>query len=445
MSAASAAHSWHSHAQPPIHRKGQRSHEGHMTRQDDEASAVMSGPSRVGSSRRPSGRVASAGASFRRIDCIVGARPNFVKIAPIIRAFQKRNGFITRLIHTGQHYDVAMNQVFFTELGIPQPDVNLEVGSGTCAAQTARIMLGLEPVFKHQRPDLVVVVGDVNSTAAATYVAAQLRIPVAHVEAGLRSFDRTMPEEVNRLVTDRLADLLLATERSAVSNLIREGIAPDRIKFVGNVMIDTLHHCLDRAMAANETLGAMGAPPELVASAARGFGLVTMHRPSNVDDPRQLQGLLAAFREIAQTITLVLPLHPRTRARLSSAGLADMLRHERILVTPPLSYLRMLGLMREAKFAITDSGGVQEETTALGIPCLTIRDTTERPATLSEGSNTLVGTSPSALARAVKVVLESRGKHGSIPELWDGHAADRIAAEIDAFLCLNRIATTAAA
>ena len=369
-----------------------------------------------------------------RVDCVVGARPNFVKIAPILRALTDRGGFAVRLIHTGQHYDVAMNAVFFDELAIPEPDINLEVGSGTQTEQTARIMLGIEGVFLRDRPDLLVVVGDVNSTVAAALVAAKLRIPVAHVEAGLRSHDRGMPEEINRLVTDRLSDLLLTTEREAGGQLIREGVAPAQIHFVGNVMIDTLRACLDRARPAAETLAEHGASPAFAAAARNGLGFVTLHRPSNVDDPIQFRGLLEALAAISHELPLVFAMHPRTKARLSSYDLAGIVAGSRILVTPPLSYLQTLGLMREARLVITDSGGLQEETTALGVPCLTVRDTTERPITIAEGTNTLVGSAPQALRRAASEALGGGGKRGRIPELWDGQAAVRIVDHVQAFL-----------
>jgi UDP-N-acetylglucosamine 2-epimerase (non-hydrolysing) len=373
----------------------------------------------------------------RQVDCIVGARPNFVKIAPIMRALGSRDGITTRLIHTGQHYDLTMNAVFFEELAIPTPNINLEVGSGTNTEQTARIMTAIEPVFLKSRPDLVLVVGDVNSTLAASLVAAKLNIPIAHVEAGLRSFDRTMPEEINRLVTDRLADLLLTTERSAIDNLVREGVAPEHVHFVGNVMIDTLFFCLDRAVPAEATFSEMGASPGLIAAAKeRGFGFVTLHRPSNVDDPATLKGLIEALVRISRDLSLVFPLHPRTKAVILAAGLQKLLDEAPILVTPPLSYLRALGLMRDAKLAITDSGGVQEETTALGVPCLTARENTERPTTIDQGTNTLVGSTPGALIAAVDHILKTGGKKGRIPELWDGKSAVRIAEQIAAFLRL---------
>ena len=368
------------------------------------------------------------------IDCIVGARPNFIKIAPIMRALSGRNGMSPRLIHTGQHYDVAMNAVFFEELAIPSPDVNLEVGSGTHTEQTARIMSALEPVFVARCPHLVLVVGDVNSTMAASLVASKLNIPIAHVEAGLRSFDRTMPEEINRIVTDRLSDLLFASEPSAVDNLVNEGVAIGQIHLVGNVMIDSLYACLDRAVPPHATLAKMGASTQfLEAATEQGFGLVTLHRPSNVDDPVKLEALLRALNSISHDLCLIFPVHPRTRAVISAAGLNDLLGSA-TFVTPPLSYLQVLGLMRGARLAITDSGGVQEETTALGVPCLTVRENTERPITVQEGTNTIVGSSPDDLIAAAAHILRSGARKGRIPALWDGKAASRIAHHIEAFL-----------
>jgi UDP-N-acetylglucosamine 2-epimerase (non-hydrolysing) len=373
------------------------------------------------------------------VDCIVGARPNFVKIAPILRALKAEGSFAARLIHTGQHYDVAMNAVFFDELGIPEPDINLEVGSSSNTEQTARIMLGLEKVFAESRPDMIAVVGDVNSTLAASLVAAKLLIPLAHVEAGLRSNDRTMPEEINRLVTDRLSDMLLTTERDAVQNLLREGAAPCQIHFVGNVMIDTLHACLSRSVPARATLSEHGASKGFLAAIDRaGFGFVTLHRPSNVDDPATLGGLLKALADVSRDLPLVFAMHPRTKATISSSGLEAVLEGAQMLVTPPLSYLRALGLMREAKLAITDSGGVQEETTALGVPCLTVRENTERPITISEGTNILIGTSPDAIRQNVWELLASGGKRGRVPEFWDGKAAGRIAIHLLDFLRARR-------
>lgn len=370
----------------------------------------------------------------RKIQCVVGARPNFVKIAPIMRALRAIHHVDARLIHTGQHYDVAMNAAFFEELAIPEPDINLEVGPGTNTGQTARIMLGLEPELLNNRPDLLLVVGDVNSTLASALVAAKLLIPVVHVEAGLRSNDLTMPEEVNRLVTDRLSSLLLTTERGAADNLLREGLLPEQIKFVGNVMIDTLHDCLKRALPVEQTLMETGASTAFCTAAKGDLGFVTLHRPSNVDDPKQLGGLLEALADVSKDLCLLFAMHPRTKAKVAAAGLEPLLGRSRIHVTPPLSYLRSLGVMHRATVVLTDSGGVQEETTALGVPCLTIRNNTERPVTIDEGTNTLVGSSPEALRAAVAEVLRSGGKRGRVPELWDGKAAGRVVAEALRFL-----------
>ena len=370
-----------------------------------------------------------------RIDCIVGARPNFMKIAPILRAFDASGKTASRLIHTGQHYDEAMNDVFFDELGIKAPDINLEIGSGTQTEQTAKIMMALEPVMLADRPDMVLCVGDVNSTLAAALVASKLLIPLTHVEAGLRSGDREMPEEVNRLVTDRLSELLLTTEREAVDQLIAEGCEPSNVHFVGNVMIDTLHANLNRAKAGAETIAAYSREGDgFVEATADGYGFVTMHRPSNVDEGATLRGLVAVLVEISERLPLVFPMHPRTRQRVEDGGLMEVLSRGRMLVTPPLGYLEMLGLMRDARLAITDSGGIQEETTALGVPCLTVRNNTERPITISEGTNILVGNSPDALRRETFAALGGTGKEGRIPELWDGRAAERVVEHIIAFL-----------
>lgn len=363
-----------------------------------------------------------------------------MKIAPILRAFAAADKASVRLIHTGQHYDDAMNSVFFDELGIKAPDINLEIGSGSNTDQTARTMLKLEPVLAADRPDMLIVVGDVNATIAAALVASRLLIPVAHVEAGLRSGDRTMPEEINRLVTDRLSDLLLTTERGAADQLASEGVARDRIHFVGNVMIDSLHANLARARAAADTMTRHGAGAEFIAAAGAGYGFVTLHRPSNVDDAPKLAGLVAVLAEIAGSLPLVFAMHPRTRSRIEAAGLGATLAATRILVTPPLSYLETLGLMQGARMAITDSGGLQEETTALGVPCLTVRDNTERPITITEGTNTLVGSDPAILLAAAREALGSAGKRGRVPELWDGRAAERIVRHVLAFLASRQAA-----
>jgi UDP-N-acetylglucosamine 2-epimerase (non-hydrolysing) len=372
--------------------------------------------------------------SMLQIDCIVGTRPNFVKIAPIMRALAASDRLRGRLIHTGQHYDTGMNDVFFEELGIPKPDINLEIGSGTAATQMARIIAGLEPVFTSPRPDMVLVVGDVNSTLAAAIVASQLHIPVVHVEAGLRSYDRAMPEELNRVITDQLSSLLLVTEPPAVGNLVKEGIDAKRAVFVGNVMIDTLHHSLKRAVPAAQTIKAMAPSIDPNMVIKEGFALATLHRPSNVDDPVVLKGLLEAFNEIAKRQYLIFPLHPRTRATVAKLGLGSLLENPKIITGPPLSYLSVIGLMRDAKMAITDSGGVQEETTALGVPCLTVRENTERPATIVDGTNTLIGIKPAVLIAAANDILETGGKRGRVPALWDGHTAGRIVDQIASFL-----------
>jgi UDP-N-acetylglucosamine 2-epimerase (non-hydrolysing) len=369
-----------------------------------------------------------------RVDLIVGARPNFVKIAPIVRALRARGTFQPRLIHTGQHYDFLMDRVFFEELRIPPPDVNLKIGSGPASEQVAKIMLALHPLFVEDRPRLLIVVGDVNSTVAAALTASYLRIPVAHVEAGLRSFDREMPEELNRVVVDQLSDLHFVTEKEGETNLIAERIPAERVKFVGNVMIDTLYDGLDRAIPAAETLEALKVPPGVREAAARGFGFVTLHRPSNVDDPVKLARLLDALTAVSARLPLVFAVHPRTRGNIEKAGLAEKLKAPNLIACEPLAYLASLGLMRDAKVVVTDSGGMQEETTALGVPCITVRDNTERPITIVEGTNTLIGADPANILPIVEDILRTGGKQGRKPALWDGKAAERIAAEVEAFL-----------
>lgn len=381
--------------------------------------------------------VSGSSAPCWRVDCIAGARPNFVKIAPVLRAL-KAGGLNTRLIHTGQHYDSAMSEVFFTELQIPEPDINLGVGSGSGTVQTAQIMMNLEKVLLASRPDMLLVVGDVNSTLAAALVAAKLLIPITHVEAGLRSGDWTMPEEVNRVITDRLSDLLLTTERDAEDRLQREGVPRDRIHFVGNVMIDSLLASLARAPSVEATLAELGASSLFLGDAmSMGFGLVTLHRPSNVDDPARLAELLETLTDISGSLPLVFAIHPRTRSRMAENGLSGLLDDPRILTTPPLPYLQTIALMKGSRLVITDSGGVQEETTALGVPCLTVRDTTERPITITQGTNTLVGLSTVALKSAVMAVLDTGGKRGRVPELWDGRAAERVTDRIAGYLALK--------
>ena len=352
--------------------------------------------------------------------CVVGARPNFMKIGPVIAAL-KAAGIQAPLVHTGQHYDEAMNDRFFADLGLPPPDVNLEVGSGSHARQTGEVMIRFEAVLDDLAPQAVLVVGDVNSTIACALVAAKKGVKVIHVEAGLRSFDRTMPEEINRILTDQLSDFLFVTERSALDNLAREGIGAERCFLVGNVMIDTLLRNVERAVPARR---------QLAGSLAQGgdYALLTLHRPSNVDDPATLAGLLAVIGEIAAQVPVVFPIHPRTQACISAAGLESLLAAAPILVCPPAGYLEILGLMKDARMVLTDSGGLQEETTALGVPCLTLRTSTERPITITEGTNTLVGTDIDAIRHAALDVLATGGKAGRIPEFWDGHAGERIAA-----------------
>ena len=359
--------------------------------------------------------------------CVVGARPNFMKIAPLMRAFAATGGALrASLLHTGQHYDAAMKASFFEQLNIPEPDVDLGVGSGTHAQQTAQIMLRFEPVLEALAPDAVLVVGDVNSTVACALVAVKRGVPTIHVEAGLRSGDRSMPEEINRLLTDQISELLFTTEEPALDNLLSEGIARDKVHFSGNVMIDTLFENLPRATPASETLAAAGASEAV--RAAGEFGLLTLHRPSNVDDPQALERLLRTLAEVSRATPLVFPVHPRTAARIDAAGLQPLVDDAAIFVLPPQGYLQMLGLMREARMVLTDSGGVQEETTALGVPCVTLRDNTERPITVSQGTNTVVGSDPVAIRRAVAAIRAGDGKAGRRPPLWDGAAAQRIVA-----------------
>jgi len=347
-----------------------------------------------------------------------------MKVAPVIAAMRAA-GLLPMLVHTGQHYDETMSELFFQQLQIPEPDLNLEVGSGTQATQTAEIMRRFEPVVIEKRPNLVVVVGDVNSTMACALVAVKLGVPVAHIEAGLRSFDRSMPEEINRVVTDVVSDLLFVTERSGLENLKREGIDDSKVHFVGNVMIDTLLRHRDAA-AQSDIAGRLGLRP-----GAR-YALVTLHRPSNVDDRGKLRGLLRALDELARDIAVIFPIHPRTRRNAEEAGLHAELG--RLVVTAPLGYLEFLNLMNNAQLVITDSGGVQEETTVLGVPCLTVRENTERPATIEFGTNRLVGTDPRALLPAAREILGGRRPAGRLPELWDGRAAERIVAVVQRFL-----------
>lgn len=376
--------------------------------------------------------------------CIVGARPNFMKMAPLLRAFGERRDLPKSvLVHTGQHYDFSLSDRVFADLALPSPDINLEVGSGSHAAQTAEVMKRFEPIVDRLNPSCVVVVGDVNSTLACSLVASKKGVAVAHVEAGLRSFDRSMPEEVNRVLTDQIADLLYTTERSALDNLLREGIAAERVHFVGNVMIDSLVASLPKAITATEVLTQEGRDPGLATGPA-GYGVVTLHRPSNVDSHADLSNVLAILKGVAEKLPLIWPLHPRTRANMEKLGLTHALEGSRIACLPPQGYFEMVGLMRGAKLVLTDSGGVQEETTALGIPCLTLRANTERPITVEQGTNTLVGVDRSRVLSAVNLVMSTGGKRGRVPEGWDGHAASRIAEHLAKWLAEpNRVSLAA--
>ena len=378
------------------------------------------------------------------VACVVGARPNFMKMAPIHKAFAASPLRIpTLLIHTGQHYDRNMSDRIFHDLGLPNPDINLEVGSGTHTVQTAEVMRRFEPVLDEHLPACVLVVGDVNSTLACTLVAVKKGVPVAHVEAGLRSNDRGMPEEINRVLTDQVADLLYTTERSAHDNLAREGISADRVRFTGNVMIDSLLSHRGRAPSPRESLSVAGADLAVLGDPA-GYAVVTLHRPSNVDRAETLGPLLSVLREISERLPLVFAMHPRTRANIERFGLGATLASPRIALLEPQGYLQMLGLMAGATVALTDSGGLQEETTALGVPCLTLRENTERPITVEQGTNTLVGRDRASILGAVTEILAGRGKRGRIPELWDGHAAERIAADLGDWLVRRHQAAPAA-
>jgi len=371
--------------------------------------------------------------------CVVGARPNYMKMAPLLRAFAAEQGMPRAiLVHTGQHYDYALNDRLFVDLQLPAPDINLEVGSATHAVQTAEVMKRFEPVVDEMRPSAVLVVGDVNSTLACSLVAAKKSVAVIHVEAGLRSYDRAMPEEINRVLTDQIADLMYTTERAAQGNLEREGIDIGQIVFVGNLMIDSLRAALPRAIAPEQTLARENVSfPEL--SEGAGFGVVTLHRPSNVDDPATLRAVLDILCDVSQRLTLVWPMHPRTRAAIDRNGLGGLLATSRVIAIQPQGYLEMVGLLNRATVVLTDSGGVQEEATALGLPCLTMRENTERPITVEQGTNTLVGRNRDLILRNVDEIMEGGGKRGRIPELWDGRTAGRIAAHLHHWLAHNAI------
>jgi UDP-N-acetylglucosamine 2-epimerase (non-hydrolysing) len=351
---------------------------------------------------------------------VVGARPNFMKAAPVMRALASLDGFRQTLVHTGQHYDTNMSEVFFQQLDIPEPDINLGVGSGSHTWQTAKIMSSFESVALRSKPDLVLVYGDVNSTVAAAMVCAKTSIPVGHVEAGLRSFDRTMPEEINRLLTDQIADLLFTPSKDADENLLREGISSEKIHLVGNVMIDTLIHLFPKALDRWSILQ--------TSWKLERFGLVTLHRPANVDHPEKISSIVNALIDIGELLPLVFPIHPRTRVRLKDLKLLN--QNSQIRLEEPLGYLDFLALQSHAVLVITDSGGIQEETTYLGVPCLTVRENTERPVTLTLGTNTLVGQDMDRLKAEVRRILSGDRKQGQKIPFWDGQAARRIADSI---------------
>jgi UDP-N-acetylglucosamine 2-epimerase (non-hydrolysing) len=358
------------------------------------------------------------------IACIVGARPNFIKIASIMLELGRRSHLHGRLIHTGQHFSPEMSDSFFRDLGLPQPDEYLGIGPGTQTEQTATMMKALEQSFTRRRPDLVLVVGDVTSTLAATLVAVKMEIPVAHVEAGLRSFDRKMPEEINRLVTDTLSDYLFVSEPSGVRNLRAEGVLDQRIFFVGNVMIDTLLRFRERA-AKSDIRERLGVEP-------KSYALATLHRPSNVDDPARLRAMTLLLTQIAERLPVIFPIHPRTQKRMREAELAT----PGLILTPPLGYLDFLCLMADAHLVMTDSGGIQEETTILNVPCLTLRENTERPVTVELGTNRLVGTDPEKALTAALEILDLPAKTSQIPEFWDGRAGCRIIEILESKICL---------
>ena len=351
---------------------------------------------------------------------VVGARPNFMKIAPVFRILDlKREHFITKLVHTGQHYDKNMSRVFFNDLGLRKPHIELNIGSGTHAEQTAKIMLQIEPILLEEKPDLLLVVGDVNSTLAAAIVASKINIPIAHIEAGLRSYDRSMPEEINRIVTDTLSDYLFTTSKNAIKNLVHEGISIDKIHFVGNVMIDTLMQC--KALSEkSEIFNNLGIKK-------KEYILLTIHRPSNVDNESVLNDIMEALFKIQKSIRIIFPAHPRTWNSIKHYGYESKLaKMENISIIAPLGYIDFLALESDAKAVLTDSGGIQEETTVLGTPCITLRENTERPITVTKGTNQIVGHDRQKILEATYLLLEGKAEKGCIPELWDGHAAERL-------------------
>jgi UDP-N-acetylglucosamine 2-epimerase (non-hydrolysing) len=361
---------------------------------------------------------------MQKVINVVGARPNFMKVAPIVAAMKQRpTEFLPLVLHTGQHYDASMSEAFFTDLNLPTPDIHLEVGSGSHAVQTAAVMQRFEPVVLSEKPDWVLVVGDVNSTIACALVCVKLGIKVAHVEAGLRSRDRTMPEEINRLLTDQIADLLFTPSPDADANLLAEGIPAERIKLVGNIMIDSLFSNLERARESK-----IKTQLELTAGQ---YAVLTLHRPSNVDNRETFERILSALETISDSLPIVFPVHPRTRKTLAEFGLSERLGSlNNLRLIEPLGYLDFLNLYSTARLVLTDSGGIQEETTAMGIPCLTLRENTERPITVEMGTNVVVGTDTQRIVSEAEAILSGRMKQARQPPLWDGHTAERIISEL---------------
>jgi len=361
---------------------------------------------------------------LKKIISVVGARPNFMKIAPLHHALKKTGKYQSIILHTGQHYDEKMSKVFFTDLGLPEPDIYLGIGSGSHAEQTAKVMIEFEKVLVKEKPEMVIVVGDVNSTLACSIVAAKLLVPVAHVEAGLRSGDRAMPEEINRIVTDSISDLLFVSEPSGMHNLVNEGVPGEKMIFVGNIMIDSLVAHVQKANQ-SEVLKAHGLDE-------KSYTLVTLHRPSNVDSKESLEKMLRIFAEIAHRSRIVFPIHPRTRKRLEDFGLMEKVSAiAKLQLIEPQGYIEFLKLMKEAALVLTDSGGIQEETTVLGVQCLTMRENTERPVTIEVGTNQLVGIEESEIKAKAMEVLNGNIKEGKVPEKWDGRTAERIVSTLD--------------
>lgn len=358
------------------------------------------------------------GANLKKIISVVGARPNFMKIAPIHKAFQKYTDTIQHLIcHTGQHYDEKMSKVFFEDLGLPKPDFYLGIGGGSHAEQTAKIMVEFEKIVLTEKPDLIIVVGDVNSTIACSLVAAKLHVKIAHVESGLRSFDMEMPEEINRILTDRISDFLFVTEKSGLENLKKEGVPEEKVFFTGNVMIDSLVQHLPKAEESC-ILKDYGLTPQ-------NYVLVTLHRPSNVDSKEDLMQLINLLNALGEKEKLIFPIHPRTKSNMAKFGL-DGILNKNVIITDPIGYIDFMALTKNSRLIVTDSGGIQEESTYMGVQCITVRDNTERPSTVEIGTNQLIGTDLAKVEKAALEVLSGKVKKGKIPELWDGKAAERI-------------------